>query len=120
MADGTTLSERLATIVDELGAERVGESGLSDVGAVVGATAPDQLNRLRDRMPRAPILLPGVGAQGGRIEDLAAAWQPGRAAGLASASRSISHAYEDRGGEPAEAALAAAEELRAAAWSASS
>ena len=119
MADGATLSEHLAVIVDELGASRVGESGLSDVGAVVGATAPEQLERLRVRMPRAPILVPGVGAQGGRVEDLAAAWQPGRAGAIVSASRSIARAHEKRGGEPAQAARAEAEELRAAAWSAS-
>jgi orotidine-5'-phosphate decarboxylase len=119
MADGATLSEHLAAIVDELGASRVGDSGLSDVGAVVGATAPEQLERLRDRMPRAPILVPGVGAQGGRVEDLAAAWQPGRAGAIVSASRSIAWAHEKRGGEPAQAAREEAEELRAAAWSAS-
>jgi orotidine-5'-phosphate decarboxylase len=119
LADGGTLSERLAAMVDELGSERVGQSGLSDVGAVVGATAPDRLRRLRDLMPRAPILLPGVGAQGGRVEDLAAAWRPARAAALVAASRSIARAHEDRGGHPAHAARAAAEELRAAAWSAS-
>jgi orotidine-5'-phosphate decarboxylase len=118
LAGGGTLSDRLATIVDELGAERVGESGLSDVGAVVGATAPERLERLRSRMPRAPILLPGVGAQGGRVEDLAAAWSPGRAAGLVSASRSVARAHEERGGAPAEAARAEAERLRAAAWDA--
>jgi orotidine-5'-phosphate decarboxylase len=119
LAGGGTLSDRIAALVDELGAERVGGSGLSDVGAVVGATAPEHLERLRARMPRAPFLLPGVGAQGGRVEDLGAAWAPGRAAGLVSASRSIARAHEARGGEPAAAARAAAEELRAAAWAAS-
>jgi orotidine-5'-phosphate decarboxylase len=119
LADGGTLSDRLAELVDELGATRTGQSGLSDVGAVVGATAPSHLSRLRRRMPRAPILLPGVGAQGGKVEDLADAWEPGRAAALATASRSIARAYEERGGTPADAARAAAEELRAAAWAAS-
>ena len=45
-------------------------SGLSCVGAVTGATRPDHLARLRELMPRAIFLLPGVGAQGGRVEDL--------------------------------------------------
>jgi orotidine-5'-phosphate decarboxylase len=53
------------------------------------------------------------------VEDLAAAWQPGRAGAIVSASRSIARAHEKRGGEPALAARAEAEELRAAAWSAS-
>ncbi len=49
----------------------MGESGLSDVGAVVGATQPQHLERARELMPHAVLLLPGVGAQGGRVEDLA-------------------------------------------------
>jgi orotidine-5'-phosphate decarboxylase len=68
-------------------------------------------------MPHAPFLLPGVGAQGGRVEDLAPAFAPGRAGGLVSASRSIASAHEAGGGEPASAARAEAERLRAVAWS---
>jgi orotidine-5'-phosphate decarboxylase len=109
------LHERLARLVDELGAAHVGASGLSLVGAVAGATRPDLLGRLRELMPRAILLLPGVGAQGGRVADLAPAFRPAPAAGLVTASRSIVDAYRDRGGEPARAAAAAAEELREAA-----
>ena len=111
------LHERVARLADELGASRVGECGLSCVGAVVGATCPDHLGRLRELMPRAIFLLPGVGAQGGRVEDLAAAFRSHPAAGLVTASRSIVDAHVERGGEPAAAAEAAAEELRSAAWS---
>jgi orotidine-5'-phosphate decarboxylase len=110
------LHERLAALVDELGAGRLGESGLSLVGAVTGATQPALLGRLRELMPRAVFLLPGVGAQGGRVEDLGAAFAPHPAAGLVTASRSIVAAHRERGGEPAAAAAAAAQELRAAAW----
>jgi orotidine-5'-phosphate decarboxylase len=110
------LHDRLARLVDELGAPHVGESGLSCVGAVTGATEPGLLDRLRALMPRAIFLLPGVGAQGGRVEDLAPAFAPHRAGGLISASRSIVDAHAQRGGDPGEAAAAAAEELRAAAW----
>jgi orotidine-5'-phosphate decarboxylase len=110
------LHERLARLVDELGAGRVGESGLSCVAAVTGATRPELLGRLRELMPRAVFLLPGVGAQGGRVEDLGAAFAPHPAAGLVTASRSIVGAYAARGGPPADAAAAAAEELRGAAW----
>jgi orotidine-5'-phosphate decarboxylase len=110
------LHERLAQLVDELGAGRLGESGLSLVGAVTGATQPALLDRLRELMPRTVFLLPGVGAQGGRVEDLGAAFAPHPAAGLVTASRSIVAAHRERGGEPAAAAAAAAEELRAAAW----
>jgi orotidine-5'-phosphate decarboxylase len=68
-------------------------------------------------MPRAIFLLPGVGAQGGRVEDLAPAFAPGRAGGLVSASRSIVDAHEQAGGDPADRARAAAHRLRALAWS---
>ena len=108
--------ERLAAFVAELGAAGVGESGLSDVGAVVGATQPQHLERARELMPHAVLLLPGVGAQGGRVEDLAPAFAPGRAGGLITASRSIVGAHLATGGDPAEAARAEAERLREAAW----
>lgn len=113
---GGAVWERLAAIVERLGADGVGESGLSDVGAVIGATEPDHLARARELMPAAPFLLPGVGAQGGRVQALAPAFAPGRAGGLVSASRSIVDAYRSAGGEPAAAALAEAERLRAIAW----
>ena len=110
------LYEVLARLVHELGSETVGESGLSAVGAVTGATRPDLLARLRELMPRAIFLLPGVGAQGGAVDALGPAFAPHPAAGLVSASRSIVNAHSDRGGDPAAAAAAAAEELRAEAW----
>jgi len=110
------LHERLAALVAELGESRRGDCGLSLVGAVTGATRPDHLARLRELMPHAIFLLPGVGAQGGRVDELGAAFAPHPAAGLVTASRSIVNAHAERGGEPAEAAAAAAEELRAAAW----
>ena len=113
LADGTPLWERIARLVDELGGSR---STLSDVGAVVGATRPEYLERARELMPRAIFLLPGVGAQGGRAEDLGAAFAPGRAAGLVTASRSIANAHEQAGGDPAAAAAAEAQRLREIAW----
>ncbi len=116
LAGGGAVWERLAAIVERLGADGVGESGLSDVGAVVGATEPEHVRRARELMPHAPFLLPGVGAQGGRVEELAPAWAPGRAAGLVSASRSIVDAHLSAGGEPAAAARAEAGRLRETAW----
>jgi orotidine-5'-phosphate decarboxylase len=102
---GERVWERVARLVDRL-----------DVHAVVGATVPEHLARARELMPRAVFLLPGIGAQGGRVEDLAPAFAPGRAGGLVTASRSIAAAYEATGEEPAAAARAEAERLRELAW----
>jgi orotidine-5'-phosphate decarboxylase len=83
---------------------------------VIGATEPQHIERARELMSSAPFLLPGVGAQGGRVERLAAAFLPGRAGGLIAASRSIVGAHCAGGGDPARAARAEAERLREAAW----
>ena len=116
--EGDPLHERLARLVHELGEPLTGDSGLSAIGAVTGATRPDLLQRLRDLMPHAIFLLPGVGAQGGSVEDLGAAFEVHPAGGLIASSRSIVDAHRERGGDPAQAAAAAADELRQAAWAA--
>ncbi|MEJ7824344.1 MAG: orotidine-5'-phosphate decarboxylase [Solirubrobacteraceae bacterium] len=112
--DGERVWERLARIVAQLAGPG---DGLSEIAAVVGATSPEHVARMRELMPRSPFLLPGIGAQGGRVEDLAPAFAAGRAGGLISASRSIARAHESAGGSPADAARAEAERLRAMAWS---
>ena len=116
LSDSGRVWERIAAMVADAGRDGVGDCGLSDVGAVVGATRPGHLARARELMPAATFLLPGIGAQGGRVEDLAPAFAPGRSAGLVSASRSIAGAHASSGGEPAASARAEAERLRAAAW----
>jgi orotidine-5'-phosphate decarboxylase len=78
-----------------------------DIEAVVGATHPDVLADARALMPRAVLLLPGVGAQGGRIEDLAPAFAAGPASALPTASRSVIYA-----GDPGAAAAALVDQLR--------
>ena len=115
-AGGRPLYERLAQLADVFGADQIGDCGLSLVGAVCGATRPERLGRLRDLMPHAIFLLPGVGAQGGSAEALGPAFAPHPAAGLVAASRSIVDAHAEVGGDPAAAAAAAAEDLRALAW----
>lgn len=101
------LHERLALLVDELAPRLAGTRGLSGLGAVVGATEPGHLGRLRELMPRSVFLMPGVGPQGGRPELLGAAFGPGPASGLVAASRAIAG-----DADPA----AAAERLRASVW----
>lgn len=109
LADGGPWHEAVARLVADWGAGSVGAAGLSSVGAVVGATVPARLARLRTLMPHQVFLLPGVGAQGGRPEELGPAFG-GRAAGaLVSASRSIIYADDPTG---------AAAGLRETVWSA--
>jgi orotidine-5'-phosphate decarboxylase len=118
LAEGGPLWQRVARIVHDLGTiGGGGDTVLHDVGAVVGATVPEHVGRMRELMPRTVFLLPGIGAQGGRVEDLAPAFAPHRAAGLVTASRSIATAHErSEGATPPAAARAEAERLRAAAW----
>lgn len=118
LTTGDTVSDRLAGMVRSLGGDP-GPSGLSDIGAVTGATAPQHLERLRAEMPSAPFLLPGVGAQGGRVEDLAAAFAPGPGGGLVSSSRGIVFAHEKSSGRPGPAAAHEAARLRELAWTVS-
>ena len=61
--------EQVAKLLDELGAERRGESGYANVGAVAGLTYPDDARVLRALMPRTFLLVPGLGPQGGAPED---------------------------------------------------
>lgn len=110
LADGSPWHEAVARLVAAWGAGGIGASGLSDVGAVVGATAPQHLAALRTLMPAQPFLIPGVGAQGGRAADLGAAFAGNRAAAIVAASRSILYAADPR---------AAAEALRAELWAVS-
>ncbi len=81
LADGRPFWHHVAERVDTWGVE-----------AVVGATHPDVLAEARALMPHAVLLLPGVGALGGWIEDLAPAFAAGPASALASASRSVIYA----------------------------
>jgi orotidine-5'-phosphate decarboxylase len=109
LADGRPVWQHVADLVDRWGSDLVGENGFSSVGAVVGATFPQPVAEARQLLPRSVLLLPGVGAQGARPEDLAEAFSVGPAGALVSASRSV--LYADRGGGWQEAAAAEAERL---------
>jgi orotidine-5'-phosphate decarboxylase len=119
LSDGRTVWMQVAELVDEWGEELVGSNGLSSVGAVVGATFPREVGDARRLMPRAVLLLPGVGEQGGTPADVARAFTSGPASGLVSASRSVIYAYRKGGGDWRAAAGAEAARLRADVWSVS-
>jgi orotidine-5'-phosphate decarboxylase len=114
LAAGGVLWQHVARLVGELGEELVGERGLSSVGAVVGATFPAEIATARELLPRAPFLLPGIGAQGAAPADVAPAFAAGPAGGLVSASRSVIYASADADWRAA--AAAAAEALARESW----
>jgi orotidine-5'-phosphate decarboxylase len=99
---GELLHERVARMVDELGGGGIGEMGYSDVGAVTGLTYPEQAPRLRALMPSAYLLVPGLGAQGGRAEDFALFLDEEGLGAVAAASRSIAGGWRAHdAGDPA-------------------
>jgi orotidine-5'-phosphate decarboxylase len=119
LKDGRPMWHYVAELVDEWGADTAGEVGLSSVGAVVGATHPRAVAEARRLMPRSILLLPGVGAQGGSIADLARAFQSGPASAVVPVSRSVIYAFRDAGSDYREAAGAEAARLKRDIWTAS-
>ena len=79
--------------VDEWGAELV-KNGYSDVGAVVGATYPEMGEVLREIMPKAYILVPGYGAQGGTAAELKPFFNKDGLGAIVNSSRGIIAAYK--------------------------
>jgi orotidine-5'-phosphate decarboxylase len=119
LSDGRPLWHQMAKLVCEWGEELVGETGLSSVGAVVGATHARAVAEARKLMPQSVLLLPGVGAQGGSPLNLERAWTSGPASALVAASRSIIYAFRDTGGDFRDAAGAEAARLKREVWSVS-
>ena len=91
---GAPLYERVAEMVRDLGGPP-GPSGFNDVGAVVGATYPEEARRLRALMPHTLFLVPGYGAQGGTAAGAAAGFRPDGLGCVVSSSREITFAYRD-------------------------
>jgi len=117
LESGLPVWHQLAQMADSFSKQDVVEKQvLSDIGAVVGATRPEFIETARELMPRAVFLMPGVGAQGGEVSDLAAAFLPSKAAGLVTASRSIANAYQATSKKPDVAAYDEAERIRSVAW----
>ena len=96
LSDGRKLYEAVAAKVSEWGEELVGEEGFSSVGAVVGATWPEQAVQLRKAMPKAIILVPGYGAQGASADDAVASFTAEGKGSIVNASRSIMTAWKKR------------------------
>jgi len=95
-ADGQRMYEKLAEIVAQLAGkpERLGNSGYSNVGMVVGGTAPEVTTALRHKYDNVWFLVPGYGSQGASAADCVRFCKPDGTGALINASRSIIYAYE--------------------------
>lgn len=94
--DGWAVYDRVAQRVESLAGSSLGECGFGAVGAVVGATYPAQLAELRRAMPRAWLLVPGYGHQGGGAADVAGAFDARGLGGLINNARGIIFAHGRR------------------------
>lgn len=92
-ADGKTIYQTVAGLVTELNASRLDEDGYGPIGAVVGATYPEQLAELRAAMPHSILLVPGFGAQGGTADDVKAAMDSKGQGAIVNSSRGIIFAH---------------------------
>lgn len=96
VADGKKLYRRVAQHVELLATETAGDCGYGSVGAVVGATYPEQLAELRAAMPHTWFLVPGFGSQGGTAADVAAAFDDHGRGAIVNNSRGIIFAHSRR------------------------
>ena len=93
LVDGKPLYELVGEKVAEWGADHCGDT-YSYIGAVVGATYPEQGKALRKVMPKSLILVPGYGAQGGKGKDLAYFFNEDGLGAIVNSSRGIIAAYK--------------------------
>jgi orotidine-5'-phosphate decarboxylase len=119
LLDGRPLWQHVAGLVRDWGEDIVGERGLSSVGAVVGATHPRAVGEARRILPRAILLLPGVGAQGATPADVARAFTSGPASALVTVSRAVMYASRGSTADWRTAAGSEAARLKSEVWAAS-
>jgi orotidine-5'-phosphate decarboxylase len=94
LIDGKPVYRHMAELVTSVNAKHLGPAGYGPVGAVVGATYPEQLCELRAAMPTAPILIPGFGAQGGAADDVAGGFDANGRGAIVNNSRHVLFAYD--------------------------
>ncbi len=94
LADGKKIYEHMADLVEGWGADSLGQHGYSRVGAVVGATHPEEGAALRERMPHTFFLVPGYGAQGGTAADVRGMFDRNGSGVIVNSSRGIIGAWK--------------------------
>lgn len=93
VADELCVYRHVAELVDRLSAETLGQCGYGIVGAVAGATYPEQLAELRQAMPHTWFLVPGFGSQGGAAADVAGGFDDRGLGAVVNSSRGIIFAH---------------------------
>lgn len=93
-SDGQTLAQQVASVVEDLAQKSALGSPYGNVGAVVGATYPEELGELRQLMPHVPLLIPGYGSQGGTSADTAAGFDAQGLGAVVNSSRGIIFAWQ--------------------------
>ncbi len=111
LADGTPVYAAVGDMCEHWGAGSVGKFGYSGVGAVVGATYPEQLAELRQRLPHTFFLVPGYGAQGGGAAGLVGAFDRDGIGAIVNSSRAVMCAYQKEHCSETEYAQAARREV---------
>lgn len=94
LIDGTPVYCVMGDMCEKWGSGQIGEYGYSSVGAVVGATYPEQLTELRKRLPHTMFLVPGYGAQGGGAKGIAGAFDENGLGAVVNSSRAVMCAYK--------------------------
>lgn len=97
--DDELVYEHMGNMCEDWGKYTIGKYGYSKVGAVVGATYPDELRKLRVKFPHTFFLVPGYGAQGGSAEDVASAFKDGVGA-IINSSRAVLCAWQKNNADP--------------------
>lgn len=110
LIDGKPVYEIMGEMCENWGADSINEYGYSNVGAVVGATYPEQLTELRKKMPHTFFLVPGYGAQGGNAEGVKGAFDEKGLGAIVNSSRAVLTAWIKNGYDEKDFAKAAREE----------
>ena len=92
-----SIYETMGAMCEQWGEKTQNSYGYSRVGAVVGATYPQQLSEMRQKMPHTFFLVPGYGAQGGGANDVAGAFDKNGLGAIANSSRAILTAWKKAG-----------------------
>ena len=97
LENGATVYEQMGRMCEQWGESLVGRYGYSGVGAVVGATYPEQLKEMREKAPHTFFLVPGYGAQGGGAQDAKNAFDKNGLGAIINSSRGIMCAWKKQG-----------------------